>query len=803
MKNLNKQKRIPKSLMALGTIALSLGCILSTPSYAANNDVVSGIQIRGLNRVAKGAVLLALPIRQGDVLTAEKSALALKQLYATGDFEDVSLFMDNDTLVVDVKERPTIGEVSFSGNDQMPEENLRKVIEDQGLRSGEPLNLERLNLVKQSLEDFYHSAGMYQAKVNAVVTDLPRNRANIKLEFVEGVAAEIKQINIVGNKAFDEDVLLAQMELRDDVPWWNFMANQKYDTNKFRADLESLRSYYMDRGYVNFKVEQTSVEMTPDRKGIYLTIVINEGEQYKVRNTEIRGDTLKYGEDLKQAIHIESGEIYNQRRISDTEKALKDVLGKFGYANSQIKAYPIFDDKEKTCDVMFHVEPGARVYVSQVLISGNTTTDDTVIRRELRQMDGSWLSSEAVDLSTNRLNRTGFFETVDIQQVKAGTTADTVNLDVKVKEQPTGSIAGGVGFGTDSGLMLQASISQSNLFGWGTKGVISAYENDYRKHMELAYTDPYFTVDNISLGGRIFYDMYESDDDGSVVDYDNDTIGLYVNSGYPINEFWSVNYNLGFERNEIKSNGLAFEQSEVFWAQYGEQGRKGTFDNFKAGFTLTHNTLDRSVFPTNGMRQVLNADVAVPSSDLQYYKLTAETYHYFPLDSFHNFVFSMRGRVGYADGYGTKNGSKQRLPFFENFYLGSSEWLRGFDHNSIGPRTIYYRQDGSTYASDTSVGGNAFWTGSVEFYVPAPFIAEAYKNQVRASVFFDAGSLWDTHGSDYSIDYSKASEYRASAGVSLVWISPLGPLSFSLTKAIKDRDGDDTQVFNFNIGSTF
>lgn len=796
-----KHLSLKKNTAVLSALFLSMSMVLSANAQAASGPIVDNIQIRGLNRIAKGAVLLALPIREGDVVTQEATSQAMKQLYATGDFDRVSLSMDGNTFIVDVVERPTIGEVDFSGNSQMADDNLRKVVEDQGLRAGEPLNVEKLSQIKQSLEDFYHSAGMYQAKVNVVITNLPRNRANVKFEFTEGVAAEIKQINIVGNQAFDEDVLLAQMQLRDDVPWWNFMSSQQYDSTKFRADLESLRSYYMDRGYVNFKIDSTSVEMTPDRKGIYLTIAIKEGEQYRINKAQLRGNTLKYENELNQAIAIEEGQIYSQRNIIDTESALKDVLGKFGYANSNVKAYPIFNDKDKTVDVQFNIDPGSRVYVSQVLVSGNTTTNDTVIRREIRQMDGSWLSSEAVDLSKARLNRTGFFEAVDIQEQKAG-GADTVNLNVNVKEQPTGAIAGGVGFGSDSGLLLQASISQSNLFGWGTRGVISAYENDYRKHMELGYTDPYFTVDNVSLGARVFYDSYEADEDGDVVDYNNDTLGFYVNSGYPISETWSVNYSLGIERNEIESNGNPFEQADRFWAQYGDNGRKGDYINYKAGITLTHNSLDRSVFPTDGNRQVFKLDASVPGSDLQFYKLTAESYHYFPLDTFHNYIFSVRGRVGYGDGYGTKNGVDQILPFFENFYLGSSEWLRGFDHNSIGPRAIYYGKNGS-YASDESVGGNAFWTGSVEFFMPAPLVSEAYKNQVRTSIFFDAGSLWDTKGGDYSVDYSNASEYRASAGVSLVWISPIGPMSFSLSKAIKERDGDSTQVFNFNIGSTF
>ena len=476
-----------RTFIKTAALSAAVAAAIATPQVvsAAGDPVISNIQIRGLNRVSKGAVLLALPVKEGDVMTPQNTALAMQQLYATGDFDDVKLSRDGDTFIVTVKERPTIGAVDFSGNNNIKKEDLEKIINQQGIRVGEALNTQSLNQIQKSLEDFYHSSGMYQAKVNTVITQLPRNRVDIKIEITEGKAAEIQQINIVGNKSFDEDVLLAQMQLRDDVPWWNFMANQRFNGQKFRADLEALKTFYMDRGFVNFKVDSTSVELTPDRKGIYLTIAIDEGERYKVHSFSVRGDTLKYGAELNEAITLQEGEIYNQRRVTENEKTLASILGKYGYANSEVKAFPIYNDKEKTVDLNFNVNPGSRVHVSQVLITGNDSTDDTVIRRELRQMDGSWLSSEAIEVSKTRLNRTGYFETVDVTTENVGATDDTVNVNTKVKERPTGSISGGIGIGTDSGLTIQASISQNNLFGWGTRANITSYENDYRKHMEI------------------------------------------------------------------------------------------------------------------------------------------------------------------------------------------------------------------------------------------------------------------------------------------------------------------------------
>ncbi len=798
-------RRIKLSLMSvLCTLALSSA---SANSYAQDIMVVNDIEVRGLNRVTLGAVLLALPVQQGDKLDSNLAALSLKRLYATNNFDEVKLSHDKNTLIVTVKERPTIGSVTFAGNSQVDETALKQVIESQGLRSGEALNVQTLSEIKNSLEDFYHSAGMYQATVKPVLTYLPRNRVDVKLEFSEGVGAKIEQINIVGNKAFDEDVLIAQMQLRDDVPWWNFVANQKYDRQKFSADLESLRSYYTNRGYVKFKIKDTAVELTPDKKGIYLTIVIDEGDKYTIGSTALRGNTLKYQTQLQELISLEKGDTYSAAQVASIENSLQDLLGKYGYAYSKVKAYPMFDEENKQVNLEFMVEPGSRIYVSRVDIKGNTSTDDTVIRREIRQMDGTWLSNEAVKISENRLNRTGFFETVNVDVKKAAVANDTVTVETTVKEQPTGAISGGIGYGTDSGILIQAGISQSNVFGWGSSASISAYRNDYRDHFELGYTEPYFTIDQVSLGGRAFYDKFEGED-ASVVNYDNETIGFDLTSGYPLSENVYVSYTLGIERNKITNRGAVFWQGLKWWDTYNKQEGNGRqyaeFFNYNATIALSRNNLDKTVFPTSGSRQVLSVFSTIPGSDLQYYKLSAETYHYFPIDSERDFVFAFRAKGAYGNGYGTKDNVKQTLPFFSNFYIGGSEWLRGFDYNSIGPRAIY-KGDNGWYASDDAIGGNALWAASAEFIIPTPFVAEAYKRQVRTSLFIDAGALWDTETAptDNGIDFSDPNEYRMSAGVSLTWMSPVGPLVFSLAKSIKDYSGDQTQTFNFNIGGRF
>lgn len=799
MNNLFKKSKLYLALAF--TLALGNGAISS--SYASE-FVVNDIKVEGLNRVTVGAVLLALPIKQGDTVNEDTIALALKRLYATKNFDDVAISRNGSTLVVSVTERPTIGDITFAGNSQVQTDALTEVIEGQGIRTGEALNVQSLAELKKSLEDFYHAGGMYQAKVNPVLTYLPRNRVDIKLEFEEGVGAEIEQINIVGNKAFDEEVLLAQMELRDYVPWWNFFSNRRFVSQTFGADLEALKSFYLNRGYVKFKIDNTSVEMTPDRKGLYLTIGITEGDKYDFGTTSLEGNLLKYKDQMQELLTLEEGETYSATKVTETEKMLRDFLGKYGYANSKVTSFSDYDEKNHKVNLTFFVDPGSRVYVNQINITGNDTTNDVVIRRELRQMDGTWLSNEAIETSKTRLNRTGFFETAEINVVNQG--PDTATVDVKVKEQPTGSISGGIGYGTSSGVMIQAGISQNNVFGWGSRASISAYDNDYRQRAEILYVDPYFWIDQISLGGSIYYDKFDGDE-ADVIAYDNETIGFDIRSGYPVNEQIYVNYSLGFERNYIENTGRRFEQSDKFWRQYGvnDNSQSGDFYNILASAGISRNNLDRTVFPTSGSRQSFSALVTTPGSDLQYYKLVAEGACYFPFDSEHDYVLSVRGRAAYGNGYGTKNGADQRLPYFENFYLGGNEWLRGFKSNSIGPQAVY-RENGKLVADDTAIGGNALWAASVEFIVPTPFAAAAYKNQLRTSVFVDAGALWDTKGSSYKnvpgvdADYDT---YRVSAGVSVQWMSPIGPLVFSLAKAVKDYDSDETEVFNFNIGGSF
>ncbi|WP_107850555.1 outer membrane protein assembly factor BamA [Oceanimonas marisflavi] len=770
--------------------------------------VVEDIQVDGLQRVTLGAALLSLPVRVGEEVDQARLAEAIRSLYASGNFEQVQLLRDGDTLVVQVTERPTIAGISFSGNKEIKEEQLRESLEGAGVRVGEPLDRTTLSELEKGLEDFYYGVGKYSADVRAVLTPLPRNRVDLKFEFVEGEAAEIKQINIVGNRAFSEEQLLSQLELSDDVPWWNILGDKRYQKQKLAGDIETLRSFYRDRGYLKADVTSTQVSMSPDKEGVYITLNVTEGKQYTVSGVSLRGNLIDRQREMNELIPIERGDLYSAADTAHMEELLSRFLGRFGYAYPRINTFPQIDEATNKVELVVNIEPGNRVYVRRINFSGNEITKDEVLRREMRQMEGTWLSSENIEQSRTRLNRLGYFENVEVDTQRLPGQDDLVDLDVKVKEQPAGSINFGVGFGTDSGFSIQAGLQQDNFLGTGNRVGINSQMNDYSKNVSLDFTDPYFTVDGVSLGGRIYYRSFESDDDLGSIDYESTTYGVRGLTGFPIDENNSLNFSLGYEHNTLSQPDRASEQLRAFWSDNdANEDEKVTFDDFDLTAGWTRNTLNRGVFPTSGSRQSLSAKVTVPGSDLQYYKLSFDDGHYFPLDRKHNWVLHGKFRAAYADGYGNTS----RLPFFENYYAGGFSTLRGFKSNSVGPRAVFREDNGDLTTDGSAIGGNALLAGSLELIVPTPFAGEDLQRSLRTSLFMDVGTVWDTEydASDFAgctkgcYDFGDPGEYRASAGVSMQWLSPLGPLVFSLATPITEVEGDKTEVFNFNIGRTF
>ncbi|MGR6834884.1 outer membrane protein assembly factor BamA [Aliivibrio wodanis] len=808
--------------MAMKKLLIATLLFSSVAAQSAETFVVDDIRFEGLQRVALGAALLKTPVRVGDSMSQQDVSQVIQALFASGNFEDVKVYRDGNALLIKVTERPTIANISFSGNKAIKEEQMQQNLEASSIRVGEALDRTTLSNIEKGLEDFYYSVGKYNATVHAVVTPLPRNRADLKFVFTEGVSAKIQQINFIGNEVFTDEQLLGRFNLSVDVAWWNFLADEKYQKQVLAGDIEALRSYYLDRGYLKFQVDSTQVSISPDKKGVYIALTVEEGAPYTVSGVKFQGELIGKEDEFKKLVTFEDGDIYNGSAVTRLEENVKRILGEAGYAYPQVRTMPEFDDENQTVSLVINVEAGNRIYVRDIKFVGNTSTKDEVLRREMRQMESSWLNSKSIETGKNRLNRLGFFETVDVQTIRVPGSDDQVDLVYSVKEANSGSVNFGVGYGTESGVSFQVGLQQDNFIGSGNRVGINAMMNDYQKNISLDYRDPYWNLDGVSLGGKIFYNEFEASDAG-IVDYTNQSYGTSLTWGFPFDELNYFEIGVGYTHNKIGNldeNEQVSKFKQSVGDAYDDKNNELNLNDFDITLSWTRNNLNKGYFPTAGNYQRASYKISTPNSDAKYFKAQYEVRQYFPLTKKHEFALLMRGKAGYGNGYGQTDGNDNLYPFYENFYAGGFTTLRGFGSNSVGPRAVYAQGSGSAggnnpeyIVTDDSTGGNATALASVELIVPTPFAGEETQSQIRTSVFFDMASVWDTEaqysesqiasGSQYYYDYSDPSNFRSSYGAALQWMSPMGPLVFSVAKPVKIYEGDDEEFFSFTIGRTF
>ncbi len=759
-------------------------CALHLNALAAEPFVITDIRVEGLQRTEPGTVFNYLPMQVGDVMSDEKAARAIKSLYSTGFFKDVRIEADGDVLVVTVQERPTVSQIDFSGNKSFPSDKMKEGLKQIGIAQGQIFDKSQLDRAEQEIKRQYLSQGKYSAEVKAIASPLERNRVAVRFEIVEGPVAKIRDINIVGNHLFSTEDLRANFLLTTPnwMSWWN--KDDQYSKQKLTADLEALRSFYMNQGYLEFSIDSTQVSISPDKRDVYITVNLTEGEKYNIVSTKLAGDILLPEADLRKLINIQDGEVFNRQKVTDASKAVTEKLGEDGYAFANVNAVPEINKQNHTVNFTFFIDPGKKVYVRRINIQGNTRTRDAVVRREMRQLESAWYAGDKIKRSKERVQRLNFFDSVEVETPSIPGLNDEVDMNVTVAEKATGSVQFGAGLSSNDGVVLGFNVNQPNFLGTGNRVALVVNTSSFNTVYSLSYTDPFFTPDGISRG----FDIYRRDVNTrnrnststlNVGTYESQSYGVGVRFGMPMSELDFISAGLTLDLTSVELT----DSSPIQYQRFCENNSGCSSNSIIANAGWTFDSRDNILFPRRGVLQRLSGDVTLPGLDLQYYKLSYQHTYFKELPK--DFSLMLNGEFGYADSYGGKN-----YPFFKNFYAGGVNSVRGFLNSSLGPRDI-----NPNTGSDFAIGGTKRFVGNIELFMPVPFVNKS--NQFRLSAFIDGGGIY---GANDSIN----SEYlRYSTGVGVTWVSPFGPLKLVLAKPLNDKPNDDTQFLQFQFGQQF
>jgi len=755
--------------MRWSRVAVLLIALHAATAAAIEPFVIKDIRVEGIQRTEAGTVFGYLPVKVGDTMTEEKAAQAIRALFATGFFQDVTIERDGDVLVVSLRERPSIAQIEFVGTKELKTEQLIAGMRQIGLAEGRIFDRGALERGQLELKRLYLSQGYYAVKVDTTVTPLERNRVSLNFNVEEGQIAKIRQLRIIGAKSFPEKELLGQFVLTTPGLMTWYTKNDQYSRQKLAADLETLRSYYLDRGYAEFVVDMTQVSITPDKQDIYITISITEGPKYTVSDVKVAGELLIPEAEVRKLIKVKPGDTFSRAQLTESSKLITDRLSNDGYAFANVNAVPELNKAKRLVAFTFLIDPGRRVYVRRINISGNTRTRDEVIRREMRQLEGAWYSTQKITLSRQRIDKLGYFQEVNVETPAVQGASDQVDVNVAVVEKPTGRVLLGAGFGSSDGLVLSGSISQENIFGSGRHVNVGVNTSKINTTYALGYTNPYSTVDGVSRGFDLYYRKLNAADN-SLGQYNTQTAGGTLRLGVPLTEFDSIRYGLGYDDTKID----IFENSPLVYKDY-----VNTFGSNPNNLFVTvgwsRDRRDSLIYPREGTFQQATAEVGLPVADLEYYKLSYRYQRYFPLTRIYSLM--VNGEIGYGDGYST-----QPLPFFKNFYAGGVSSVRGFKAYTIGPKD----------SNGDPRGGSRRLVGNIEFLFPFPGMG--LDRSVRLSAFVDAGMVDDTWDTQF---------LRYSTGLSALWVSPFGPLKVSAAIPFRGDNLDREQPFQFTFGSVF